>query len=60
MESTSVSPNSTSPKPTKYRISREELGYILGKNYRGLQKLLRIELNDAANVKLSKRIFFYF
>lgn len=39
----------TTPKP-KYRISRQELGYILGKNYRGLRKLLRLELNDAANV----------
>ncbi|KAJ6640279.1 hypothetical protein Bhyg_13029, partial [Pseudolycoriella hygida] len=33
----------------RYRISRKELGYILGRNYRGLQKLLKIELNDAAN-----------
>lgn len=42
----------TTVKPEKYRISRQELGYILGKNYRGLRKLLRLELNDAANVSI--------
>lgn len=45
--------NSTEAMSTtteKYRISRKELGYILGRNYRGLRKLFRIELNDALNV----------
>lgn len=44
--------NSTEVSTTteRYRISRKELGRILGKNGRGLQKLLRLELNDAANV----------
>lgn len=35
----------------KYRISRQELGKILNKNLRGLQKLLRLEINDALNVR---------
>lgn len=35
-----------------YRISRAELGKILNRNFRGLQKLLRIELNDAMNVSV--------
>uniref|UniRef100_A0A336M820 CSON013438 protein n=1 Tax=Culicoides sonorensis TaxID=179676 RepID=A0A336M820_CULSO len=34
-----------------YRISRKELGRILNRNFRGLQKLLRIEVNDAFNVR---------
>lgn len=34
----------------KYRISRKELGYILGRNLRGLKKLWNIEINDALNV----------
>ncbi|XP_063706486.1 uncharacterized protein LOC134835537 [Culicoides brevitarsis] len=33
----------------RYRISRAELGKILNRNFRGLQKLLKIELNDAFN-----------
>lgn len=41
----------------KYRISRQELGYILGKNYRGLRKLFNIELQDAQNV--SNYIYLY-
>uniref|UniRef100_A0A2M3ZEC4 Putative secreted peptide n=1 Tax=Anopheles braziliensis TaxID=58242 RepID=A0A2M3ZEC4_9DIPT len=39
---------STSTTP-KYRISRAELGRILNRNYRGLQKLFRLEWNDAWN-----------
>lgn len=35
----------------KYRITRKELGYILGRNYRGLKKLWNIEINDALNVR---------
>lgn len=35
----------------KYRISRAEFGRILSKNIRGLQKLMRIELADAKNVR---------
>lgn len=38
------------PTTEKYRISRQELGYLLGKNYRGLRKLFNIELQDAQNV----------
>ncbi|XP_055915263.1 uncharacterized protein LOC129948331 [Eupeodes corollae] len=33
----------------KYRISRYELGRILGRNFRGLNRLLKIEINDALN-----------
>ncbi|XP_065091335.1 uncharacterized protein LOC135712297 [Ochlerotatus camptorhynchus] len=33
----------------KYRISRAELGRILNRNYRGLQKLFRLEWNEAWN-----------
>uniref|UniRef100_T1GCS8 Uncharacterized protein n=1 Tax=Megaselia scalaris TaxID=36166 RepID=T1GCS8_MEGSC len=33
----------------RYRISRYELGRILGRNYRGLKKLYQLELNDALN-----------
>uniref|UniRef100_A0A1A9WS70 Uncharacterized protein n=1 Tax=Glossina brevipalpis TaxID=37001 RepID=A0A1A9WS70_9MUSC len=32
-----------------YTISRYELGRILGRNYRGLQRLKDIETNDALN-----------
>jgi len=50
-------PGATTPEPDPdaetttepYRISRAELGKILNRNLRGLQKLLRIELNDAWN-----------
>lgn len=33
-----------------YRISRYELGRILGRNFRGLQRLQEIEIQDALNV----------
>ncbi|XP_062701026.1 uncharacterized protein LOC109402089 isoform X3 [Aedes albopictus] len=44
----------TTPDPStstteKYRISRAELGRILNRNYRGLQKLFRLEWNEAWN-----------
>lgn len=56
--------NGTTEEPTttteKYRISRKELGYILGRNYRGLQKLLRIELTDALNVNCLIQFFFIY
>lgn len=35
----------------KYRISRAEFGKIINRNLRGLQKLMRLELADAKNVK---------
>lgn len=38
------------PSTEKYRVYRKELGYILGRNYRGLKKLFNIELHDALNV----------
>lgn len=47
----STTPPSTTTTTERYRISRKELGYILGRNYRGLKKLFRIELNDALNVR---------
>lgn len=54
LEETTLKPNETTSTTTeRYRISRKEIGYILGRNYRGLQKLLKIELNDAANVSLN-------
>lgn len=34
----------------KYRISRAEFGKIVNRNFRGLQKLFRIEVADAKNV----------
>lgn len=59
VEETTIKPNETTSTTTeRYRISRKDLGYILGRNYRGLQKLLKIELNDAANV--SRKFFFFF
>ncbi|XP_055845832.1 uncharacterized protein LOC129911875 [Episyrphus balteatus] len=39
--------NSTTTE--KYRISRYELGRIAGRNFRGLNRLLKIEINDALN-----------
>lgn len=39
----------------KYRISRKELGYILGRNYRGLKKLWNVEINDALNVRSRRK-----
>ncbi|XP_053950225.1 uncharacterized protein LOC128858193 [Anastrepha ludens] len=38
---------STTTEP--YRISRYELGRILGRNFRGLQRLTKIEFQDAFN-----------
>lgn len=38
------------PSTQRYRITRKELGYILGRNYRGLKKLYNIEIMDALNV----------
>ncbi|XP_062533605.1 uncharacterized protein LOC134202602 isoform X3 [Armigeres subalbatus] len=55
---TTTTPNpllpTTTPDPAtstteKYRISRAELGRILNRNYRGLQKLFRLEWNEAWN-----------
>ncbi|XP_039450115.1 uncharacterized protein LOC120429012 [Culex pipiens pallens] len=55
---TTTTPNPLLPTTTadpststtaKYRISRAELGVILNRNYRGLQKLFRTEWNDAWN-----------
>lgn len=52
-ESTTADPaEPTTTTTERYRISRKELGYILGRNYRGLQKLFHIELNDALNVRI--------
>ncbi|XP_055625501.1 uncharacterized protein LOC129768096 isoform X2 [Toxorhynchites rutilus septentrionalis] len=44
-----TTPGPTSSTTAKYRISRAELGRILNRNYRGLQKLFRLEWNDAWN-----------
>ncbi|KAL5276284.1 hypothetical protein ACFFRR_001863 [Megaselia abdita] len=41
--------SSVSTTTERYRISRYELGRILGRNYRGLKRLYQIELNDALN-----------
>lgn len=58
VEETTAKPNETISTTTeRYRISRKELGYILGRNYRGLQKLLKIELNDAANVSVQNSTY---
>ncbi|XP_031634105.1 uncharacterized protein LOC116347589 [Contarinia nasturtii] len=50
---TTTSTSSPDSEPTtstqRYRISRKEFGYILGRNYRGLKKLYNIEINDALN-----------
>lgn len=47
---TTVSPDgSTTTTTERYRISRYEFGRILGRNYRGLKRLLDIEYNDALN-----------
>jgi hypothetical protein len=35
----------------KYRVSRAEFAKIINRNLRGLQKLMRIELADARNVR---------
>jgi len=35
----------------RYRLSRAEVGQIVSRNLRGLQKLARIELADARNVR---------
>lgn len=53
-DDTDNSTTSTSTTTERYRISRQEFGRILGRNFRGLQKLLRLELNDAANVRQAK------
>jgi hypothetical protein len=45
---TTVAPDG-STTTEKYRISRAELGRILNRNFRGLQKLFRIEVADARN-----------
>lgn len=51
VETAAAEPNGTTTTTTeRYRISRKELGYILGRNYRGLKKLFNIEWNDALNV----------
>lgn len=44
------------PSTERYRITRKELGYILGRNYRGLKKLYNIEINDALNVSFKYQI----
>lgn len=57
VETSTDGPNGTTTTTTeRYRISRKELGYILGRNYRGLQKLFRIELDDALNVCIANGI----
>lgn len=57
VELTTGEPNGTTTTTTeRYRISRKELGYILGKNYRGLKKLFNIELNDALNVCIGNTV----
>lgn len=44
-------PNETTTTTTeKYRLSRKEVGKILNRNFRGLQKLFKLEWNDAMNV----------
>lgn len=48
VETTTLEPNTTTTE--KYRISRQEFGKLLNKNFRGIQKLMRIELADAKNV----------
>lgn len=57
--SSELSNATTSTTTERYRISRQEFGYILGRNYRGLKKLFRIELNEALNV-MEKPINFSF
>lgn len=60
-ESPDTDTDSNATTTERYRISRKELGSILNKNFRGLQKLLRIELNDAWNVSsLSNLIIILF
>lgn len=51
-QTTTESIKGLDPTPTteKYRVYRKELGYMLGRNYRGLKKLFNIELQDALNV----------
>ncbi|KFB41937.1 AGAP000695-PA-like protein [Anopheles sinensis] len=46
---TTTTPDPATSTTPKYRISRAELGRILNRNYRGLQKLFRLEWNDAWN-----------
>uniref|UniRef100_A0A182J504 Uncharacterized protein n=1 Tax=Anopheles atroparvus TaxID=41427 RepID=A0A182J504_ANOAO len=46
---TTTTPDPTTSTTPKYRISRAELGRILNRNYRGLQKLFRLEWNEAWN-----------
>ncbi|XP_055296902.1 uncharacterized protein LOC129565741 isoform X1 [Sitodiplosis mosellana] len=47
---TTGSPDSEPTTTTqRYRITRKEFGYILGRNLRGLKKLYNIEINDALN-----------
>lgn len=50
-ETTTLAPNA-STTTEKYRISRAELGKILSRNFRGLQKLMRLEIADAKNVSI--------
>lgn len=47
-ETTDSSETTTTTEP--YRISRYELGRILGRNFRGLKRLQEIEFKDALNV----------
>ncbi|XP_055524920.1 uncharacterized protein LOC129718303 [Wyeomyia smithii] len=44
-----TTPDPSTSTTAKYRITRAELGRILNRNYRGLQKLFRLEWNDAWN-----------
>lgn len=47
---TTPTPDLDAPSSTqRYRITRKEFGYILGRNLRGLKKLYNIEINDALN-----------
>lgn len=52
-QTTTKSPSDKGPPSSTsapFRIPRKELGYLLGRNYRGLKKLWNIEINDALNV----------
>lgn len=40
-----------------YKISRAEFGEIVNRNFRGLQKLARIEIADARNVRNILKFF---
>jgi hypothetical protein len=47
----STTPTSNVTTTPRYRVSRKELGRLVNKNYRGIQKLARLEWQDALNVR---------